>query len=238
MMTETPSPPTGLPVLSLAGAWKAFGHVVALRDASLDVCAGEIVAIVGDNGAGKSTLIKCLSGVHPLDAGFVRLKGQTVHSIRTIQKSLGVVYQDLALVDSLDVVTNLYLDQPIRFGRFFINKRAMKIQAAQAFEELRVTMPSMRSPVGDLSRGQRQAVAIARAVIGNYPIILFDEPTASLGIRETKAIAALLHRLRERGQAIVLVSHDRDLVAKCSDRVQVMRRGRIRELTLSDKARR
>jgi D-xylose transport system ATP-binding protein len=132
-----PSPPA----FSLAGAWKAFGHVVALSDVSLQVDAGEIVAIVGGNGAGKSTLIKCLTGVYRLDAGTLTIQNNTAGSIRSIKKSIGVVYQDLSLVESLDVTTNLFLDEPIRFGKVFINRRAMYDNAARVFDELQVLIP-------------------------------------------------------------------------------------------------
>lgn len=214
------------PTLSLNGAWKTFGHVVALSDVSLSVNAGEILAVVGDNGAGKSTLIKCLSGMYPLDAGTLAIQGHSVKTTRAIKERVGVVYQELAVVDTLDVATNLYLEDPIRWGGIFINRRAMNAGAVRAFEDLHVVMPSVRIPVGELSGGQRQAVAIARVLRRDCPILMFDEPTAALGVRETATVADILCRLRDQGKAIVLVSHDLDLVHKCSDRIHIMRLGR------------
>jgi ribose transport system ATP-binding protein len=214
-------------VLSLDGAWKAFGHVVALADASLAAIAGEILAIVGDNGAGKSTLVKCITGVYPLDAGTLTILGRPMRSSREIKEQVGVVYQDLAVVSTLDVATNLYLERPITRAGIFVNRRAMYTGAARAFAELRVGMPSVRIPVGELSGGQRQAVAIARVLTRDCPVVVFDEPTAALGVRETAKVGDVLRRLRDQGKAVVLVSHDLEFVFKCSDRIQVMRLGRV-----------
>lgn len=215
------------PVLSVDGAWKAFGHVVALADVSLSAFAGEILAIVGDNGAGKSTLVKSISGVYALDAGTLTILGRPMKSSREIKDQVGVVYQDLAVVSTLDVATNLFLERPITRAGIFVNRRAMYSGAARAFAELRVGMPSVRIPVGELSGGQRQAVAIARVLTRDCPVVVFDEPTAALGVRETAQVGDVLHRLRDRGKAVVLVSHDLEFVFKCSDRIQVMRLGRV-----------
>jgi ABC-type sugar transport system ATPase subunit len=226
---HSPAVPTEEPasVLSLDGAWKAFGHVVALADASLAAFAGQIVAIVGDNGAGKSTLVKCITGVYPLDAGTLTILGRPMKSSREIKEQVGVVYQDLAVVSTLDVATNLYLERPITRAGIFVNRRAMYMGAARAFSELRVAMPSVRIPVGELSGGQRQAVAIARVLTRDCPAVVFDEPTAALGVRETAQVGDVLRRLRDQGKAVVLVSHDLEFVFKCSDRIQVMRLGRV-----------
>lgn len=227
-----PGEPTDLtsgaaPVLFLDGAWKAFGHVVALANASLAAFAGEILAVVGDNGAGKSTLVKCISGVYPLDAGTLTILGRRMRSSKEIKDHVGVVYQDLAVVSTLDVATNLFLERPITRAGIFANRRAMYTAAAQAFKELRVGMPSVRIPVGELSGGQRQAVAIARVLTRDCPVVVFDEPTAALGVRETAKVGDVLRRLRDRGKAVVLISHDLEFVFKCSDRIQVMRLGRV-----------
>lgn len=162
-MKERQPPTSSSPTLALTGAWKTFGHVVALSDVSLEVEAGEIVALVGENGAGKSTLLKCLSGVHAFDAGTLAIDGRTVKSEKDLRRRVGLVYQDLALVDTLDVATNLYLEHPISWGGVFLKRRAMYTGAARAFRDLGVVMPSVRMPVGELSGGQRQAVAIAGA---------------------------------------------------------------------------
>lgn len=220
----------GMPVLSLRGAWKLFGHVTALKSVDLDVHAGEVLAIVGDNGAGKSTLVKSLAGVNRLDRGQLEVNQTIVDRVDPrIMRRLGlsVVFQDLALVETLDVATNMYLGQPLLRSRFFLRKRAMWTGAADTLQNLGVRLPSVRIPVGDLSGGQRQSVAIARAVLENNPILLLDEPTAALGVRETAQVGAIITELRARGIAVVIVSHDLEFVFKFADRIQVMRLGAV-----------
>lgn len=218
------------PILELRCASKSFGHVVALDCASLQAYAGEVVAVVGDNGAGKSTMIKLLAGVHTMDAGELLVGGEPVvlaNPARAQQFGVSTVFQDLALVESLDVAANMYLGRPARKARVFADRRAMIEGAADTLRSLRVRVPSVRVPVGVLSGGQRQGVAIARAVHQQGRIILMDEPTAALGYRETLQVVDIIRELRAQGQAVVLISHDLELVFQVADRVQVMRLGRV-----------
>ena len=220
----------GEAALSLRGAWKLFGHVTALKDVSLEAHPGEILAIVGDNGAGKSTLVKSLAGVYRLDRGQVSVGGRVVDraDARGMRKrGLSVVFQDLALVETMDVATNMYLGQPLRRWRLLLRKSAMRAGAADTLRDLGVRLPSVRIPIGDLSGGQRQSVAIARAVLENNSIFLLDEPTAALGVRETAQVGHIISELRERGKAVIIVSHDLEFVFRYADRIQVMRLGTV-----------
>jgi ABC-type sugar transport system ATPase subunit len=218
------------PVLELRRASKIFGHVVALQDVSLQAHAGAVLAIVGDNGAGKSTMIKSLSGVYPLDAGELLIDGRPVNlasPAKARDHGIAIVFQNLALVECLDVAANMYLGRPLRRAWFFSNRRAMLNGAADTLAALGVRIPSVRVAVGVLSGGQRQGVAIARAVQQDSRIVLLDEPTAALGYRETRQIVAIIRQLRERGKAIVLVSHDLEMVVEVADTIQIMRLGRV-----------
>jgi ABC-type sugar transport system ATPase subunit len=218
------------PALELTGAWKAFGHVVALRDVSLNAYPGEVLAVVGDNGAGKSTMVKVISGVYALDQGELRIRGKTLKgSDPHVARSMGVstVFQDLALVETLDVAANMFLGQPLSRWRFFADRPRMIDEAAKTIRALRVRLPSVRVPVGELSGGQRQGVAIARAIRDDNPIVVMDEPTAALGVRETQQVADTVAELRANGKAVILISHDVSFVFKVADRVQVMRLGRV-----------
>jgi ABC-type sugar transport system ATPase subunit len=218
------------PVLELRGASKAFGHVVALDGVALQADAGSVLAIVGDNGAGKSTMIKVLAGVYPADSGQLLIDGQVVTLASTAKaQELGIatVYQNLALVECLDVAANMYLGRPLRKGLVFADRRAMIDGAADTLAELRVRVPSVRVPVGVLSGGQRQGVAIARAVQQDSRIVLMDEPTAALGYRETRQVIDIIRRLRQQGKAVVLISHDLEMVFEIADRMLVMRLGRV-----------
>jgi D-xylose transport system ATP-binding protein len=215
-------------ILSMRGISKRFGAVRALAGVDLDVHAGEVVAIVGDNGAGKSTLVKILAGVHPPDAGTIGLYGSPT-TIATPSDSLelgiATVFQDLALCDSLDVVANLWLGQELtRAGT--LDEVGMEERSWTLLRELRARLTSVRLPVAALSGGQRQTVAIARALIGEPSIVVLDEPTAALGVSQTAEVLNLIERLRERGLGVILVSHNiADLLA-VADRVVVLRLGR------------
>ncbi len=216
--------------LQVSDAWKLFGHVTALRGVSLEVRAGEVLAIVGDNGAGKSTLVKAMTGVYRLDQGTIQVAGSLVAKADPrIMKRLGLsaVFQDLALVETLDVSTNMFLGQPMLKWGMFRRKAAMYESAADTLESLKVNLPSVRIPIGELSGGQRQSVSIARAVLRNNPIVLLDEPTAALGVRETAQVGTIIDQLRDRHKAVILVSHDLEFVFAHADRIQVMRLGAV-----------
>ena len=221
-----------VPLLQMEGISKAFGAVQALSDVCFDVYAGEVVALVGDNGAGKSTLIKAIAGIHPIDAGTIRFKGHEVHIHNpTDSKALGIstVYQDLALCDNLDVVANLYLGReagaiPGPVG--VMDETSMEKQAIGVLHRLSVKIPSVRTPVAMLSGGQRQSVAVARAVLWKSTVVLLDEPTAALGVAQTKEVLDLVKRLREEGHGVVIISHNLVDVYEVADRITVLRLGR------------
>jgi ABC-type sugar transport system ATPase subunit len=224
------------PLIELRGASKAFGHVVALEGASQSAFGGEVVALVGDNGAGKSTLVKVLSGVHVMDSGELFFDGRPV-SITSPRaaRDLGIatVYQDLALVEPLDIAANMYLGRPLtRAG--FVDRRAMVNGAADLLKELRIRLPSVRVPVGTLSGGQRQAVAIARAILQRGRVIIMDEPTAALGVRETQHVEEIIAELRRSGRAVILVSHDLEFVFRVADAIEVLRLGRVQGVRRRD----
>jgi len=225
------------PVLSLRGIRKRFGAVEALSDASLDVNAGEVVALVGDNGAGKSTMIKVIAGVNPADAGEVRWQGRPVHIGKpgdATTLGIATVYQDLALCDNLDVVANLFLGNEIQH-RTVLDEIAMEKAASNLLQTLSVRIPSVRTPVATLSGGQRQSVAIARSLLGEPKVVLLDEPTAALGVAQTAQVLDLIERLRDRGLGVVLISHNLADVRAVADRVAVLRLGRmVGDYALSD----
>ncbi len=228
---------TGAPAggLRLRGITKAFGQVQALTDVDLDVTPGEILAIVGDNGAGKSTLIKAVSGVYRPDRGTLAVDGveRWFHSPADAREAgIATVFQDLALVEVLDVATNMYIGQLPTRG-WFVDRARMERDSRQLLDDLKVTVKSVRTPIGMLSGGQRQIVAIARAMRTGARVVLLDEPTAALGVRETAHAANLIRSLRERGAAVICISHDMNFVFEIADRVHVMRLGRtagVREL--------
>jgi ABC-type sugar transport system ATPase subunit len=223
-------PTSQRPTLEVTGGWKSFGHVTALRDVKLNAYSGEILAILGDNGAGKSTLVKVLAGVHNLDAGELRINGQTVDRTSprlARQHGVSTVFQDLAVIETLDIAANMFLGQQIRRGWIFANRRRMFAEAAESLAALGVRVPSVRAQLGELSGGQRQGVAIARAVRGDNPIVLMDEPTAALGVRETAHVGEIIQALKRLGKCVILVSHDLEFVFKVSDRLLVMRLGRV-----------
>ena len=217
------------PLLQLRGITKTFGSVEALTDVDFEVNAGEIMALVGDNGAGKSTLIKCIAGTHTPDSGEIRFEGNRV-SINGPRDAgrlgIEVVYQDLALCDNLDVVQNIYLGREV--NRFqVLNEAAMEHTTAETLKSLAVTtIKSIRQPVATLSGGQRQSVAVARAVMWNSKLVILDEPTAALGVAQTEQVLALVRRLAEQGLAVVIISHNLHDIFETADRITVLRLGR------------
>lgn len=219
---------TVAPVLELRGVSKRFGAVQALTDVDLAVRPGEVTALVGDNGAGKSTLVKAIAGVHPVDSGTVVWKGETARVARphdAQRMGIATVYQDLALCDNLDVVANLFLGREIHRGQV-LDQVAMERRARELLDTLSIRIPSVRIPVASLSGGQRQVVAIARALVGSPEVVILDEPTAALGVEQTAQVLDLVERLGERKLAVILVSHSLADVRAVADRVAVLRLGR------------
>jgi len=220
-------------LLEARGIVKSFGRVQALRGASFTVHHGEVVALIGDNGAGKSTLVKTLSGVHPPDDGEIRFEGRPVTIPTPVAaRELGIetVYQDLALAPDLESSANLFLGRealrPGILGRLgFIDKPAMRTRTVEAFERLGVGVQDATAAVATLSGGQRQGVAVARAVTWAGKVVFMDEPTAALGVVQTRNVLDLIKRVRETGLAVVLISHNMPEVMEVSDRVEVLRLG-------------
>ncbi|MGD1224257.1 MULTISPECIES: ATP-binding cassette domain-containing protein [Streptomyces] len=216
------------PVLALRGVSKRFGAVQALTDVELEVHAGEVVALVGDNGAGKSTLVKTIAGVHPIDEGAIEWDGKTVQINRPHDaQALGIatVYQDLALCDNIDVVGNLYLGRELK-KRGVLDEVEMERRSRELLDTLSIRIPSVRIPIASLSGGQRQTVAIARSMLGEPKLVILDEPTAALGVEQTAQVLDLVERLRERGHAVILISHNMADVKAVADKVAVLRLGR------------
>jgi ABC-type sugar transport system ATPase subunit len=222
-------------VLAVRGGTKRFGGVLALDDVDVAVYAGEVLAILGDNGAGKSTLIQCMSGVHQLDSGVIEVEGDPVelHS-PAAARAMGIetVYQDLALFDNLSPSANFYAGREIArpswlpLGMRLLHRKSMAQTTMDVLNRLQVTLPDLDAPVGLMSGGQRQAVAVARVTAFNAPVVILDEPTAALGVREARRVLDLIHRLRDEGKAVVVISHAMDHVMEIADRAMVMRRGR------------
>jgi len=221
------------PVLSLNGVSKSFGPVQALQDVDFQVRPGEVVALVGDNGAGKSTLVKTIAGIHPADSGTISFEGREVTiTSPTDAVALGIatVYQDLALCDNLDVVENLFLgreekaDGPAGVAGQ-LDEVGMEKQTGELLENLAVTITDVRAEVGTMSGGQRQQVAIARSLLGEPKLVMLDEPTAALGVRQTAQVLELIKRLRERGYGVVVISHNLADVFEVADRIFVLRLG-------------
>jgi D-xylose transport system ATP-binding protein len=215
------------PVLELEGVSKSFGPVQALSEVDFTVHNGEVVALVGDNGAGKSTLVKAIAGIHPVDEGRILFEGNEVRITGpTDATDLGIatVYQDLALCDNLDVVENLFLGR--EEGGFALDETSMEKQTGELLGRLAVTIVDIRSEVGTLSGGQRQQVAIARSLLGDPKLVVLDEPTAALGVRQTAMVLNLIKRLKEEGHAVVVISHNLADVFEVADRIFVLRLGR------------
>ena len=222
------------PILEAHGISKAFGHVQALRDVDLELMPGEVLGLVGDNGAGKSTLIKILSGALQPDSGQILVDGQVVHlrsPVAAQHFGIETVHQDLAVVPMLDVAENLFLGREPRFGGRlgiflrFLNKRLMRREAARHLQSLNIGIKSVRQRVDLLSGGQRQGVAVARATAFGRRIVIMDEPTAALGVRESRGVLDLMRRINEQGLSIILISHNMPQVIEITDRVMVLRHG-------------
>ena len=227
--------PAREPILELRGISKHFGAVQALTEVDFEVYPGEVVALVGDNGAGKSTLVKCVAGAHEPDGGEIIFEGKHVRiAVPNDATRLGIetVYQDLALCDNLDVVQNMFLGrervhQLVPFAVEPLSEREMEKQSLDVLKSLRVTtLMSVRAKVAQLSGGQRQSVAISKAVMWNSKIVLLDEPTAALGVAQTEQVLALIARLREQGLGVVVISHNLAEVLDIADRIVVLRLGR------------
>ncbi|ROS72135.1 ATP-binding cassette domain-containing protein [Cellulomonas sp. PhB143] len=225
-------------VLTLAGVSKSFGAARALVDVDLEVHPHEVVAVVGDNGAGKSTLAAMLAGVHQPDSGAVLVDGEPVRLASPAtarQRGIAAVFQELALCDNLDVVENLFLGHELEAGPF-LDEVAMERQAWELLDQLAARVPSVRMPVSALSGGQRRTVAIARALLGDPRVVVLDEPTAALGIRQTAQVLTLVERLRSRGHSVVLISHSTADVQAVADRIVVLRLGRVNGVFDADAA--
>lgn len=222
------------PALEVRGARKSFGSVTALEGVDLVLQRGEIMALLGDNGAGKSTLIKAISGVHSLDHGEILIDGQPVHlSTPTAARAMGIetVFQDLAVFDNLNVLENFFMGRELRFPRWlgplgFLSLRSMERTWREQVERLEVRIKDPHQPLGLMSGGQRQAIAVARAVAFASKIVILDEPTAALGVRETAHVLDLIKKLPESGVSVILISHNMRDVVEVADRATVLRQGR------------
>jgi ABC-type sugar transport system ATPase subunit len=218
------------PLLRLVGIEKHFGPVRVLIDVNLDIPIGQVTALVGDNGAGKSTLIKTISGIYQQDHGEIIWQGKQVrlHSPKdATDLGIATVYQDLALADNLDIVQNMFLGrEPVK--HFQLDEVTMELQAKQTLADLQVvTVRSVRQPVGSLSGGQRQAVAVAKAVLRQAHLVIMDEPTAALGVTQTRVVLDLITRLKSQNIAVIVISHNLNDVQAVADRIAVMRLGRL-----------
>jgi D-xylose transport system ATP-binding protein len=218
------------PTLELRGVHKSFGNVEALRGVDFEVRDGEVMALVGDNGAGKSTLIKCVAGIYSIDDGEILFEGEptVIHGPKDAAKlGIEVVYQDLALCDNLDVVQNMFLGREVHDPLFRLREAPMEQRTAETLKSLSVTtIRSVRQLVASLSGGQRQSVAVARAVLWNNRVVFLDEPTAALGVAQTRQVLDLVKRLVDQGLAVVLVSHNLTDVFEVANRITVLRLGR------------
>jgi D-xylose transport system ATP-binding protein len=217
------------PILELRGVSKHFGAVVALHEVDFHVAPGEVMALVGDNGAGKSTLVKCIAGIYRIDGGEVLFEGSPVHVHGPKDASalgIEVVYQDLALADNLDVVQNMFLGREELDGLRRLDETEMERRAKDTLSDLSVTtIRSVRQTVAGLSGGQRQSVAVAKAVMWNSRVVILDEPTAALGVAQTRQVLDLVKRLGEQGLAVILISHNLHDVFEVADTCTVLRLG-------------
>ncbi len=229
-MTDGHEGASAAPLLECKGVSKAFGAVQAIYRVDFEVRAGEVMALVGDNGAGKSTLIKGIVGIYPFDEGEVHFEGQhvNIHGPKdAADLGIEVVYQDLALADNLDVVANMFLGREQLRSGLMLDELAMEHKAQEVLESLSVTtLKSVRQVVAGLSGGQRQAVAVAKSIMwGNSRMIILDEPTAALGVAQTRQVLDLVRRLAEQGFAVVLISHNLHDIFEVADRITVLRLG-------------
>jgi D-xylose transport system ATP-binding protein len=219
------------PILQISRLNKSFGPVHVLRDVDLNVYPGEVTALVGDNGAGKSTLVKCIAGIHGIDSGEIRFEGKPVTlSDPRAATGLGIefVYQDLALADNLDITQNMFLGREIKRLGAFLADGEMEKKARETLAGLSVrTVSSVRQKVASLSGGQRQTVAIAKAVLWNSKVVVLDEPTAALGVAQTRQVLDLVRRLADQGRGVVLISHNMNDVMEVADRVVALYLGRV-----------
>ncbi|HEY8730175.1 MAG TPA: ATP-binding cassette domain-containing protein [Acidothermaceae bacterium] len=231
------------PILALRGINKSFGAVQVLHDVDFNVYPGEVMALVGDNGAGKSTLVKCVGGIYSIDSGIVEFDGSAVsiHSPRDAASyGIEIVYQDLALCDNLDIVENMFLGRELIKSTHNLDEATMEQRARDTLTSLSVrTVQSVRQVVSSLSGGQRQTVAIAKAVLWNNKVVLLDEPTAALGVAQTRQVLDLVRRLADSGLGVVLISHNMNDVMEVADRITTLFLGRVaaqvnrREVTYS-----
>jgi len=226
---------TQTPVLEARGLVKHFGHVVALDRADFELYSGEILAVIGDNGAGKSTLIKALSGALIPDEGTIYLNGSLVHFHNPLDaRRMGIetVYQDLAVAPALNIMENIFLGREIRrsgiLGTLFrmLDKKQMMTDTVRYMADLKIGIQSMSQPVGTLSGGQRQGVAVARSAAFAKNVVIMDEPTAALGVKESRMVVELIRQVRERGLPVILISHNMPLVFELADRIHIQRLGR------------
>jgi len=220
---------TGTPVLELKGVSKSFGAVQALYQVDFHVSAGEVMALVGDNGAGKSTLIKCIAGIYPIDSGQILFDSKPVN-IHGPKDAAGlgieIVYQDLALADNLDVVQNMFLGREETQSLLRLDETKMEARASETLKGLSVTtIRSVRQTVAGLSGGQRQSVAVAKAVMWNSRVVILDEPTAALGVAQTRQVLELVKRLGQQGLAVILISHNLHDIFEVADNITVLRLG-------------
>jgi ABC-type sugar transport system ATPase subunit len=231
-MRNTPD----VPVLAAEGIGKVFGHVRALHDVTFDLHAGEVLAVLGDNGAGKSTLINTLSGAYAPTEGRLRVRGREVRFAEprdAVSAGIATVYQDLALVDTRDVAANLFLGREFHRGPF-VDRRRIYREAADLLATLTLKLPSVRVPIYQLSGGQRQAVAIARVLVGDPDIVILDEPTAALGVQESERVLNLVQNLSSMGKAVIIISHNLQQVWQIADRVLVMHLGEVAGLRVRE----
>ena len=222
------------PILSVRNLTKRFGGLTAVNDVSWDVHAGEVVALLGDNGAGKSTLIKCISGVHHADEGKVLFRGEAVRFARPVDaldSGIETIYQDLALAQNLDVPSNIFLGRELKLRYLgglirMLDEKRMERESQTALDSLDIHFPNLLQPIESLSGGQRQAVAIARAVYWDARLMIMDEPTNNLGVPEQHKVLELIRRLRDKGVPVILITHTLPDVFAVADRLMVMHRGR------------
>lgn len=218
------------PILSLRGVNKSFGPVHVLKNVDLDIYSGQVTALVGDNGAGKSTLIKCIAGIYSPDGGDFTFEGNKVEingPREATALGIEVVYQDLALCDNLDIVHNMFLGREVKKG-YVLNESNMESLARKTLDGLSVrTVKSIRQTVSSLSGGQRQTVAIARAVLWNSKVVILDEPTAALGVAQTEQVLHLVRRLADNGLAVILISHNLNDVFEVADNIAALYLGTL-----------